>query len=156
MSAASGNIFKLDANQTLVAVGLAISLFGILAYHRLDLYRKNLERQRNAAEVFVFAITNELSEVYPLCSKWPEHIDSYLRNRFTNLQSAVLAFRPFVKDKREFDLAWQFYRIGEYEENVGVQCYHQYMGFQINDEPVIDPKKQLKKNIDRLLSFSET
>lgn len=142
-------------NNPIVSVGLCVTLFGCLAFHRLALYRQKLSERVQASEKFVSSVTSVLSEIYPVSSSWPENIDAYLRNKFPLLQSAVEAFKPYACDKKGFERAWKLYRLGDTGRNIDKQLYHQYMGFQTNDEPRIIPEQRMQENIGRLLSHAK-
>ena len=139
-----------------ISLGICLTLFGFLAVHRLALYRQKESARAVAANKLVSVFTSELSSIYPVCSKWPENIDSFLKNKFPILQSAIESYKPFVKNKKGFIKAWDLYRLGKDGRIIDKQVYHQYMGFQINDEPVVDPEKCIIENIDRILAYAKT
>jgi len=139
-----------------ILLSICLTLFGLLAVHRLALYRQKESSRIVAANDFVSTITLELSEIYPVSSNWPEDIDCYLRNKFPILQAAIENYKPYVKNQKGFNKAWDFYRLGEEGRIKDKQLYHQYMGFQSNDEPVIIPEVRLRENINQLLSYAKT
>lgn len=112
---------------------------------------------RSASTQFLNIITNELKEIYPTVHHWPESIDTYLKNKYPTIQSAVAQFEksvPWYKG-RGFKKAWEIYRVGTNPVSTSSeQEYHQYMGFTIDDH-YIDPCQRLKENIDRLLSYAK-
>ena len=61
-----------------------------------------------------------------------------------------------VKDLNGFNKAWDFYRLGEDGRLIDKQLYLQYMGFQTNDDPVIDPEARIKDNINKILAHAKT
>jgi hypothetical protein len=87
-------------------------------------------RRAIACDAFRRAVLDALPGLYPDTVNWPVDIRGYLRNAFPALQSAVVAFRPFVSRRKlsDFDLAWHsFY--GATDTQNEAQKYHQYMGF---------------------------
>ncbi|MBU3020665.1 hypothetical protein [Aestuariibacter sp. A3R04] len=149
------NIFSDNISLTITIV---ISLFGIVAVHRLAGSRAKKANFSDKAKAFESVIRSELSEVYPIPTNWPEHASIYLENKFASIQSAVAAFEvalPWYK-RIGFRKAWKLYRVGDNPTHKDtIQEYHQYMGFTINGE-YTDPKKQLKINVDRLLKYAKT
>ena len=149
------NIFSDNIPLTITIV---LSLFGIIAVHRLASSRAKKANFSDKAKAFESVIRGELSDVYPIPTNWPEHASTYLENKFANIQSAVAAFEvalPWYK-RIGFRQAWKLYRVGDNPTHPNtIQEYHQYMGFTINDE-YTDPEKQLKINVDRLLKYAKT
>ena len=137
-------------------IGISLTLVGFFVVHLLALHRQKEAARTEAAKKLMSVVTSELSEIYPISSAWPENIDGYLRSKFPALQSAVEAYKPYAKNKAEFERAWKIHRVGEEGREIDKQVYHQYMGFQIDNEPRIVPESQLKENIDRLLSHAKT
>ena len=135
-----------------------IALFGIIAVHRLTEKRSKAIEFRAAAKDFRGAVLNELKDIYPTVINWPEYPPSLLTPKFTTLQTAVFEFAAILPWYRRFMFkrAWRIYRVGtDPVSKSKEQDYMQYMGFTINDH-YINPQKQLKQNVDRLLSFAKT
>jgi hypothetical protein len=109
-------------------------------------------RSRRAAACTIFrsAVLAELGSVYPNATTWPANIDTFIRSRFTALQTAVENFRPFVPWWRRylFDRAWAHYRGSD--RKIDVQVYHQYRDY--SGQP--DPRLTFQTNLRRLLSFA--
>jgi hypothetical protein len=135
-----------------------IALFGIIAIHRLTEKRSKAVEFRAAAKDFRNTVLNELKDIYPTTINWPGYPPSLLSAKFAALQVAVAEFEAFMPWYRRFMFkrAWRIYCVGDNPTSKkATQEYHQYMGFTINDH-YIDPQKQLKQNIDRLLKYSKT
>jgi len=128
---------------TLVAA-LIGGLF-LLHVHRLNAFRA-------ASTKFRAAVLEIFKAIYPAPSRWPENVDSFLRNVLPGLQSAVTEFRSFLPwyRQRAFDRAWFRYRCAT-GRKIDIQCYHHYMDF--SDQP--DPKETFKRNVDAMLSFAK-
>ena len=108
---------------------------------------------------FRSAVMAELGSVYPIPNPWPDDIATFLKARFSALQSAVETFRPFVNDKASFDAAWlSFYNA--YPTKQQGQWYHHYGPAH---DPLIETKEiahnkamlTFKNNVLRLLLFAE-
>ncbi len=147
------NIFS---ENPLWSIGICITLFTVVAVHRLSIHRSKNEHFRKKASEFEKVIKNEFSEIYPIPSNWPENIDGYFRNKFPVIQSAVAEFREILSknERASFDKAWFIYRLGEDGREIDKQCYHQYMDFRSPDIPYKDPKETFHENVSRLLSFT--
>ncbi|MGN6082450.1 hypothetical protein [Trinickia sp.] len=139
----------METSTALISLGTALSV--ALISHRFAVQRDRRNRRLQACDAFRAAVLSELSSVYPLATEWPEDVDTFLRSRFPQLQTAVTNFRPFVPVYRRcaFDRAWQRYRCATGRE-IDAQCYHHYMAFGDN------PKYQqaFRANVAKLLSFA--
>jgi hypothetical protein len=93
------------------------------------------------------AVLATFEGLYPAPTRWPENLDSYLRNVFAHLQVAVEEFRPFVPwhQRTAFETAWFHYRCAT-GRDIDTQCYHHYL---LGSEK----KQTFRRNIDKLLSF---
>jgi hypothetical protein len=115
-------------------------------------WRNNFKSRRAAAcAIFCSAILKELGSIYPNVESWPEDIDSFLRSRFSALQTAVENFRPFVPlwRRNRFEQVWFNFRCATGRE-VDVQCYHHYIEFASNP----NYGEKFKNNVASLLSFA--
>lgn len=140
------------------ALTAIITLFCVLAVHRLAEKRNKAIEFRAVSKQFRDSVLKELKDVYPVATNWPDHIGIFLTNKFISLQQAVTTFEsalPFYK-LLFFRRAWRICCVSKSPTNKKItQEYHQYMGVTINGHNV-DPQKQLKKNIDRLLKYAKT
>lgn len=116
-------------------------------------WRNNVKSRRaEACSIFRSAVLAELGSIYPNATAWPAaDIDTFLRARFTALQTAVENFRPFVPWWRRyfFDRAWFHYRCST-GRKIDVQCYHHYRDFS----GPTNPQLTFQANVRRLLSFA--
>jgi hypothetical protein len=154
------NIFS---DNILWSIGAIITLFGIIAVHRLVLYRDKRNDFNKAAKEFYDIINNELKDIYPKPVNWPDNVDKYFKEKFPTLQSAVDKFAGHLpgKEKANFLKAWQFYCLGKEGRDVDLQYYGQYRsgesttridGKEVTE--ITDGKANLKCNVDSLLSYA--
>jgi hypothetical protein len=124
------------------------------------------ERRIRAASAFRESFLKELQGLYPLPVNWPSStgIEQRLRQVFPALQTAVSTYRPFVprSGQAAFDTSWLIYRTATKRE-IDAQSYTHYMNMtsitasSFGGETVLpnDGKAAFKRNVDRLLSFSD-
>lgn len=154
---------------------IGFSIGGVLGYLLKTLIENKMARDRdtqnrnitifnNAAKEFSDIIHIELKDIYPIPVNWPHNIDMYFRERFPILQSAIDKFSGHLskREKENFDMAWHLYRLGKEGRDIDQQYYGQYQsgksttafyGKEITE--IIDGKKNLKHNVDKLLSFAK-
>ena len=120
----------------------------------------------SAATTFRSKVLIELEGLYPIPINWPGNtqIESFLRSKFSKLQSAVEEFRGCLPKRRQkmFINAWiEYYSATGIE---GYQCYHHYMPFittsnvngnQITKDTRDTCKETFRHNVDKLLSFAK-
>lgn len=159
----SNNIFS--SNPTW-SIGIIIVLFGIVATHRLLIYRDKKNIFNNAAKEFSEIIYHELCEIYPIPVNWPENIEGYLGNKFPVLQSAVNNFARYLTEieKTEFLNAWAIYRVGEDGSEIDQQDYWQYTphrstsivyGEKTEYDNTKTYKENFKHNVDNILKYAK-
>ncbi len=163
------NLFDFYLTQTdrwlLAAAG------GCLAWlipHRLALWRERRARRISAAFIFRSSVRAELKGLYPSPVQWPIDtikIIDILEAKFPALESAVAEFRKYLTwlNKRRFDKAWVFYRLGEDGRTIDGQYYWQYVpstgegyenGVHYKHDTTLTYQTSFKKNVDHLLSFA--
>lgn len=118
-----------------------------------------------AGNSFRANVLAELKGLYPIPSNWPAGtgIEPMLKGKFAALQMAVETYKPFLSKGKQakFHEAWVTYFCalkGRRE-----QTYHHYMNItstsvnSFGGETVIpnDGKATFRRNVDRLLSFSQ-
>jgi hypothetical protein len=144
--------------ENLINIETALASILVAAFVAYFAYRTVVRKQYvEAAEKFRESVLGQLKDIYPIATDWPDSMDCYLSNKFSALQNSVTTFEfalPWYK-RYFFNRAWRIYRVGENGRDQDKQCYHQYLGFTIDDH-YIDPRKQLNKNVDRLLKYAKT
>jgi hypothetical protein len=123
---------------------------------------KREERRIEAGIKFRNIFLDELADLYPEPANWPKAfgIEPRLKKSYKALQSAVIAYRPFVSDKAAFDDAWIWYHAST--KRAKDQAYDHYLNITsvspgaFGAQNVIpnDGKANFKRNIERLLSFA--
>ena len=145
------------ANHPTISITAIVTLFAVIAVHRLTDKRNKAVEFRASAKSFRNTVLDELKEVYPVVTSWPDHPPAFFSSKFIALQLAVSEFEtalPIYK-KLLFRRAWRLYRVGKNPTSKKAeQDYFQYMGVTINDH-YIDPRKPLKNNVDRLLKYAK-
>ena len=149
---------RLSDGQLWLLAAASVCMSWLVA-HRLTVSRSKADRIAAARASFRAAVMAELGSVYPIPNAWPDDIATFLKARFSALQSAVETFRPFVNDKASFDAAWlSFYNA--YPTQQQGQWYHHYGPAH---DPLIETKESahnkamltFKNNVSRLLLFAE-
>lgn len=121
----------------------------------------------NAAKEFTDTICRELQDIYPIPAKWPDDIDTFLRSKFTNLQSAVEKFKFFLPwhKRRSIEKDWfRFYCSTGRKVDKNCQVYHHYMPFRGSSsdggkikeyDNTKTNKENFKHNVDKLLLYAK-
>ena len=142
------------------------SFFSRLASTVFGHFANRKGRRAKACATFRETFHTELKGLYPRPSNWPQGtgIEHRLRAVFPALQAAVSIFRPYVPkgDQDKFDEAWLHYRTATKRE-IDDQCYTHYMDitsttlstFGSETQITQNGKENLKRNVDRLLSFAQ-
>lgn len=142
-----------------IIISAFIAILGTIYVQRLNAFR-------TASTKFTGIILNELKDVYPIPSNWPEDIDSFLRFRFADIQAAVSEFKTHLPwyNVKSFDRAWFLYRIGEGGCETHKQDYWQYIpsvstftseGKEFTIDTRDTYEDTFKKNVARLLKYAK-
>jgi hypothetical protein len=135
------------------SVGIIVILLGIIAAHRLVLYREKRNKCFDEGAKFRGKILSELEGIYPIPGTW--QIQDYFRFRqsIPKVESAAAEFGHFISRKSELEAAVKGYR--EYCWKVsfeGVSAWHTYKSSS-NLDP-ISPEDRFKQIIEHLFSFT--
>jgi hypothetical protein len=153
------NLFGLDIDATqLWLLAAAGACTAWLIRDQVAAHRDRVNRRAAACAAFRSAIAKELGSIYPIPNAWPKDIAGFFKPRFDSLQTAVQLFRPFVRDKAAFDVAWLRYYCA-YPDKWQEQCYHHYMSAydpKIGTQEGADrkAKTEFHNNVSRLLAFA--
>jgi len=145
------NIFSDHPTWT---IGIVILLFGIIATHRLLIYRDKKNIFNAAAIIFRNKVLAELEGIYPIPSVWQSQDYFRFRQSINKVETAAAEFRHLVKRKAEFDVAIKEYR--KYCEKVtfdGVSAWFFYTSMRSPDD--IGPVETFKNIVEHLFSFSD-
>jgi hypothetical protein len=136
------------------ALGIVVVLFGIVAAHRLFLYRQKKNKMVKASEKFRNEILTELEGLYPTTHYWDKNVYPRLAQSITKIESAAIKFRPYAVRKSEFDSAIKKYC--EYCKSLTwekVTGWDMYPSMRTPGE--IGPKEKFKQIVEIILSFTK-
>lgn len=137
------NIFS---DNPILAISLAVSLFGIIAAHHLILYRRKLKTAEEKRLQFRSVIAQEIADIRTRKHSFKDS------SHINPIHTAMLEYYPFLKKRRQsaLDRAWKEYK--EHEE---------YRAWTIpkEDSPMPEPegwaKTEAVKFLENLLKFTE-
>lgn len=158
----------MDVAITVALITAAVALFAPLANHRLAVWRERRARRAAASAVFRNAVLEALRGLYPEPVDWPPkrvEIINTLERRFSALQSAVEAYRPYLPLFRRwrFERAWARYRLGRNGPAFDRQNYWQYVpghgdraadGQAAVHEDIHSVQARFRRNVAQLLRFA--
>lgn len=145
------NIF---AENITWSIGIVISLFVIIAAHRLVLFRQKRNKIVEASEKFRNKILAELVGLYPVTQYWDKETYPRFIQSVPKIESAAAEFRYFIKSKVSFDAAVKKYC--EYCKHITwdeVAAYSMYPSMRKPGE--IGPRERFEEIVDNLLSFAK-
>lgn len=158
----------MDVAITVALITAAVALFAPLANHRLAVWRERRARRAAASAAFRSAVLESLRGLYPEPVDWPPRraeIINTLERRFSALQSAVEAYRPYLPLFRRwrFERAWARYRLGRHGPAFDRQNYWQYVpaqgergahGHVAAESDIRGVQARFRRNVARLLRFA--
>ena len=139
------------------SIGTIIGLFGIIAGHRLLLYRDRKNNFSATSATFRNKILIALEGIYPITrSWWDESLFPKFPQSVSKIETAGAEFRHFVKRKTAFDAA-----IKDYRDYCQRRTYERgaprmtYPNSPAPPNPATDPIEEFKNIVEHLLSFAE-
>lgn len=132
---------------------LSAAFVGYIGYRTYQKTRSNA-----AVDKFRGAIINELASLYPEGIYYTLGGDAVkiLREKHHIINAAVIEFRPFVSDKKKFDIAWEnFSGIGVFRDKEEQARYNQYSFTGHNCHFYEKPKEMFILNLEKLLEFAK-
>ena len=136
------------------SIGIIVILFGILAAHRLILYREKRNEFFAEAAKFRSKIFAVLEGIYPISqSWWDETTFPRFGQSIAKIETISAEFRHFVKRKSEFNNA-----VKEYREYCQKRIYERasawsmYPNMHTPDD--IGPAETFKNIVEHLFSFA--
>jgi hypothetical protein len=152
------------SSYEIALIGIAGTLLGTfvgaLITYRLSVQLAKMNNRSDINKQLIHVFTTELADVYPTPVNWPADIERYLKEHFSNLQSAIGSFRLHLseKERSSFDSAWlKYYCSTGREVDKNTQVYLDYISFTStsdNGESTIDGPLNLRINIDNILIFA--
>ncbi len=113
----------------------------------------------SASDKFRNTIITELADLYPegIYHASPgSGVVDILRNKHYAIGAAVSIYRPHVKNKVEFDAAWDnFTGVPAFREKEEKPRYNQYSFTGFNNEFYENPKDMFVENVKQLLKFTK-
>lgn len=153
---------------TVALVSAAVALLAQLATHRLAALREQRARHAAACTAYRAAVLEALRGLYPEPLEWPASpfaIVQALEPRFTQMQVAGAAFRPYLRlfMRWQFDRAWNVFRHGDGRRSSDRGNFWHYVpgppgtarrGWLGTSAAPQDAQRMFRKNVDRLLRFA--
>lgn len=138
------------------SIGIIVILFGIIAVHRLILYREKRNKFLEEAAKFRSKVLAALEGIYPVTQPWwDESLFPKFQQSVPIIETAVAEFRYFIKEKFKLDAA-----IKEYRDYCQRRTYERgrphmtYPNSPTMPQPKADPIEEFKNIVDHLLSFT--
>lgn len=137
------------------------TLVGALITYRLSIQLAKMNSRSDINKQLIHVFTSELADVYPTPVNWPPDIEVYLKEHFSNLQSAIGSFRLHLseKERASFDSVWlKYYCSTGRDADKNSQVYMDYISFTSTNNNgqsiTIDGPLNLRRNVDNILSFA--
>jgi hypothetical protein len=138
------------------SIGIIIVLFGIIAAHRLIMYREKRNKFFEEAAKFRSKVLATLEGIYPVTQPWwDENLLPKFQQSVPVIETAVAEFRYFIKDKVKLDAAIKEYR--DYCQRRAYQGGRPHMIYEKTPtmaQSKADPVEEFKNIVEHILLFA--